>query len=558
MAIEHVQGQQAQSAKRIQQEDNLLRTLLRKEQEKLSLEKFKEVASEKRTENEKDTVSSSKESLLLDKISKNLNKPKEQLSLKDINNYQKKTGSKQFVPKKSNRLPNKRLARRSQHAKQQIDQSKLQEIENNKLTDSPNTKRAQIQQLVVVIDKLKQKKEKIEKTRQESKELLKDSTKPDHTYASEIADIDQQIDTKNDEKDAIEDHFDYEQNLGSDDEDSRDTIKRLRTLAKKNPQGFREALKQFARKGNLSQYDIEQEFGLMVGKQKDLSIKKQTVSIEAKTVFAMFLGVSASSLDQQEWFEQLSDSGRISRQQFEQLTGKSISDDAWDFAMMRFNTSNVGKLQERAQFNNFYDMFKLFASFSEENCQPDDVKQLGMMFLTKPKFSKEESDLVSGYILHYEDEFIHDDYHLHDLKMKFFPNQDYSSLTNEQKETVVLAILMRMLMASNIDDPGAKVNQFFNHFGNAKSEQNIEKIANIFEYYFSEGGTFNLSNIFKNSHSSLILEEPSYDEEKLAALNEQSTISKLVDNYKKASSKPKFKLKNSLTERLKAKKRLEQ
>lgn len=335
-------------------------------------------------------------------------------------------------------------------------------------------------------------------------------------------------------------------------EDQTLFIIRLRQMYSKGDSKFKTALKLLIKTEALSIKQIEEELGFIIAGQES-SPPKITVNPEVLEILEKLFNINPELIPMDGHLQQILEKGRIDRISFAKYFNKKVSKESWDYGVLSFNKSTVGFLKERAELNSLLHFWKMMSKFSKSD-QDDDIMETIEIFLEKT-FSLDEMDLISLFLLEFEEQLVDPSYHLFDIYEKYLQNTPYKDLPNKMKEEVVLAVLIRMLKSfpGDIKTKKRLHSQLMEYCSQEEDSLAFNRSVEVLEYYFSLGGTLKKEYLDLNKPLNYINEESLWDESKGFTADE-TKISQLVTGYKTPTKHlPKVKL-DSISERIKKRK----
>ncbi len=333
----------------------------------------------------------------------------------------------------------------------------------------------------------------------------------------------------------------------TDDQSLAHFILSLRSLYLEQLPEFRALLKLLIRRGLLDTKTLEEELGVSIG---ETSERMQTsVQAECTNTLSKLLGIPFDSLQKNPAIQFFIQKGRIDRQQFEKLIKKKISPSAWDYGLVSFNESSIGKLKERAELNSFQSFWGMMRRMSGSQ-NDEKTRELAELFLTKESFAPDEHELFTLFLVEYEDRFADPQYPLADLHQTYFSESNFAQLPASQREEVLLAVILRMIQNMKTDNKHLLYEKLLRYTEmSIKTEQFIRSVY-ILDYYFSHGGHIYPKYLDTSKPFQLIEETPEWDDiqEKAIATH---TVSELVKGMSKpVKATPQLKLR-SMSDRIK-------
>ncbi len=302
----------------------------------------------------------------------------------------------------------------------------------------------------------------------------------------------------------------------------------LRNLFGKDINALKMLLSLLVKEGKVEESFIEEEIGVMFTKEG--SFEGDSVSKEALDVLRKLTKISPEMLANNEGLQQMVSKGRIDKEIFEKLFKKKVSEDSWDYGVMVFSKNKIGMLKKRTEINSLADFWKLMERFSQGG--EDNTQETAELFLTNNGFSNYQRDLISFFITQYQEFFIDPDFHLFDLYSKYMDGNTFTQLSDNNREELSLAVLIRMVKSFEGPD---KHQQFANLIEMTKQkEDSLEFIrsVDVLEFYFSQGGTIQKDFLDVSKELKLFDNVPEWKDELRAELDE-STISKMVSGFSK-------------------------
>ena len=305
-------------------------------------------------------------------------------------------------------------------------------------------------------------------------------------------------------------------------------IKDIRTLYVQNLPEFKSLTTLLVKNGILNQNTIEEELGIVLTPEGN--IKAQALKPQAIDAMAKLLNTSPAMLEELGGMKQVMEKGRIDRKEFEKHFGKKIAIDAWDYGLLSNNLNSVGMLKDRADINSFQNFWALMSKMSLTG-NNEDVIMTSELFLTKDGYKSMERDLISFFIIEYEERFIDPDYHMFDLYNKYLRNNTFKMLPENQREELVIGVLLRVINSMESDNHKL-YNKLMDFSQRTEDTKEFMRSVEILEYYFSNGGTIRKEYFDVNKALRFIEEETLWDEEKQKKLS-TSAISEFVRGFSK-------------------------
>ena len=323
-------------------------------------------------------------------------------------------------------------------------------------------------------------------------------------------------------------------------------IKDLRAMFIDNHADFQLIASLLINKGILSKDELQEEFGVYIDKGQ--MIEMEEVTEENLLILGKLMNMGPEQRDKDENFKKLIEKGRIDRNTFGKYYGKEINKETWDFGVMTFNLNTAGMLKGRAELKSLEYFWQRIQNMTKDG-KDEQVKEAIDIFFSKQSFSELESDLMSFFIIEYEEYLIDPDYHLFDLYSKYLSGRSYRELTQIDREELTLALLIRFVQSMEKD----KLNMYRKLMEYVQMPEYTKEFARsieLMEYYFGCGGTIRNEYFNMRKPLNLIKEDTFWDDSKLIAVR-NSKISEFIKDYKKpAKLMPKIKLR-SMSERMK-------
>jgi hypothetical protein len=417
----------------------------------------------------------------------------------------------------------------------------LSETELNNFLKSVGSKIEQLENSYNSLEKIKKETKSSLKNKIENKGLK-------YNQKENIKEIKELLDSENINKASLSKILDKFNNLESLESEVEFTFL-LRELYSEDLESLKTFLSFLVKEELIDESFLKEELGLnFTNKNK---YKSQAVKEEAISILQKLTGLSKSAIENNEGLQLMINKGRIDKNILQKLMKQTISEDAWDYGVMNFSSNNLGMLKHRTEINNLINFWQLMEKFSNN---PNETMDTATLFLTANKFSAYSMELISFFVINFQEFFIDPDFHLFDLYKKYLNGTTFENLDDPQKEELILAILLRLIKSLE----GSNKHEKFEHIiqmsqGDENSPEFIRSV-DILEYYFSCGG--NIKEVYLDINKELKLFDniTEWNDEDEMMLN-NNNISKMITEYSKPIKKLETVKLGRLSDRLKKKKK---
>lgn len=306
----------------------------------------------------------------------------------------------------------------------------------------------------------------------------------------------------------------------------------LRDLFGKDVNALKMLVSMLVKEGKVEESFIEEELGVLFTKEG--GFEGEPVSKEALDALKKLTRLTPEMLSNNDGFQQMVQKGRIDREIFEKLFKKPVSEDAWDYGIMSFNINKVGLLKERAEINSLDGFWKLMERFSRGG--ESDTQEMAELFLTCKRFSNYQRELVSFFIVQYQEFFIDPDFHLFDLYQKYMDGNTFVQLKDENREELCLAVMIRMVKSMQGPDKHQQFSKLIEMTNQKEDSLEFIRSVDVLEFYFSQGGVIKQDFLDIGKELKLFDNTTEWRDE-LKADIDTNTISKMITGFSKPVKK---------------------
>jgi hypothetical protein len=154
------------------------------------------------------------------------------------------------------------------------------------------------------------------------------------------------------------------------------------------------------------------------------------------------------------------------------------------------------------------------------------------------------------FLSEYEDFLIDPEHPLHDLYANFLASRTFSQLGENDREELVVGVLLRLIANIESDRPNEVFRQYLSYAEKPQKSLSFQRFLEITDYVFSEGGSIRPSFLDLKTPLQFVREQTTWDEEQEKRVA-MYTISEMVKGMSvPVKQSPKIKLR-SMADRLK-------